>query len=239
MPRTQPARGLTWVALTRTIPRMRRLTPVFLMLILALGCRDAAPGKLALAVAVDLAASKLGEVPDGFSTALTGGGSPVAWAVREDASAPHGRSLVQESKDDTSYRFPLCIYDKLDATDVSASVRFKTISGTVDQAAGLVLRYQPENYYVARANALEDNINLFKTVKGNRLKITEVPVKVTPAEWHELGFKAVGSHLIVTFDGKNVIEVDDTTFPGAGKVGLWTKADSVTAFADLRIEPTR
>ena len=119
---------------------------------------------------------------------------------------------------------------------MTTTVRFKTIAGTVDQAAGLVLRYAPENYYVARANALEDNVNLFKTVNGNRLKIAEVDVKVTPGQWHTLGFAARGKHLTATLDGKVVAEADDATFADPGKVGLWTKADSVTAFADLRAE---
>ena len=90
---------------------------------------------------------------------------------------------------------------------------------------------------MARANALEDNVNLFKTVAGNRIKLAEVPAKVEPGRWHALGFAARGRHLTVTFDGKPVIEADDDTFAGPGRVGLWTKADSVTAFADLRVEP--
>lgn len=186
-----------------------------------------------------LTAADVGRPPSGFTVALTGGGGPIAWAVRNDPTAAGGLAVVQESKDDTSYRFPLCVYDATPAADVSAEVRFKAIGGTVDQAGGLVLRYRPENYYVARANALEDNINLFKTVNGNRIKIAEVTARVAPGQWHTLGFSAKGPHLTVTFNGKPVIEADDATFAEPGKVGLWTKADSVTAFADLRIAPAR
>lgn len=180
----------------------------------------------------------MGHAPAGFTTALTGGGGPVSWVVRNAPAAPDGGPVVvQESADETSYRFPVCVYDDASAADVAAEVQWKPLSGTVDQAGGLVLRYRPENYYVARANALEDNVNLFKTVNGNRLKIAEVPVKVAPGQWHTLKFAARGSHLTVWFDGKSVIEADDATFRGAGKIGLWTKADSVSAFANLRIEP--
>lgn len=206
---------------------------------LAVGCASTSQAVKPAAAVVQFSGDETGRTPHAFTTALTGGGKPVSWVVRDDPSAANGRALVQESADDTSYRFPLCIYDPVVATDVSTEVKFKAIAGTVDQAGGLVLRYQPENYYVARANALEDNVNLFKTVNGNRLKIAEVTAKVAPGQWHTLGFSARGKHLTVTFDGKTVIETDDATFQGAGKVGLWTKADSVTEFADLRISTSR
>jgi hypothetical protein len=181
-------------------------------------------------------ACQSGALPPNFSTALTGGGGPIAWAVRDDAA---GKVLVQESSDDTSYRFPMCIYDAVSARDVAVEVKFKSIAGKTDQAGGLVLRYSPENYYIARANALEDNIDLFKTVDGHRSKIQEVDAKVAPGAWHTLRFEAKGPHLTVIFDGKVAIQADDSTFTGAGKVGLWTKADSVSAFKDLKIEPAR
>lgn len=181
--------------------------------------------------------AEVGKPPPGFSTALTGGGGPISWVVREDATAPNGkRVLVQESADDTSYRFPMCIYDKTEARDVAVEVNYKAISGKVDQAGGIVLRYTPENYYIARANALEDNVVLFKTVRGKRSKVEEVAVKVAPGQWHTLRFEAKGKHLEVVFDGKVVIETEDGTFTNPGKVGLWTKADSVSAFANLKIE---
>lgn len=187
---------------------------------------------------INFASSEVGKLPADFSTELTGGGGPVSWLVREDANAPGGgRTLVQESADDTSYRFPLCIYDKVSARDLAVTASYKAVAGKVDEAGGIILRYTPENYYIARANALEDNVNLFKTVRGKRTKIEEVPVKVTAGEWHTLRFEAKGPHLTVVFDGKTVIEKDDDTFSNPGKVGLWTKADSVSAFANLKIEP--
>jgi hypothetical protein len=182
----------------------------------------------------------VGQPPPDFTTALTGGGAPVSWAVRNDSLDGQAKKvLVQESCDDTSYRFPLCVYDKVVARDVDVEVKYKAISGKVDQAGGIVLRYSPENYFIARANALEDNIDLFKTVDGKRTKIEEVDAKVSPQQWHTLRFAARGPHLTVWFDGKLVIQADDGTFTEPGKVGLWTKADSVSAFADLRIQPVR
>jgi len=186
---------------------------------------------------VSFETSEAGKLPKGFSTALTGGGGPVSWVVREDASAPGGKKVVvQESADDTTYRFPLCIYEGTVARDVTAEVSYKAISGKVDQAGGLVLRYRPENYYIARANALENNVILFKTVNGKRSKIEEVPAQVAPGAWHDLRFEARGPKLTIVFDGKVVIETNDPTFSKSGKVGLWTKADSVSAFANLKIE---
>ena len=184
--------------------------------------------------------SEVGKPPGGFTTGLTGGGGPVSWMVRLLPQAPnHKPVLVQESSDDTSYRFPLCIYEKLLARDVAVEVKFQAISGKVDQAGGIVLRYTPENYYIARANALEDNINLFKTVRGKRTKIKEVPFKVSAGQWHTLRFEAKDRRLTVVFDGRAVIQTTDSSFLNPGRIGLWTKADSVSAFTDLRIEPAR
>ena len=221
--------------LQRHIPNML----IVLSVMLLSGCSGAFVHENALTPRViGFNADEIGQPSADFTTALTGGGGRVSWIVREDPTAPDAtKVLMQESTDDTSYRFPLCIYDGGAARDVAVEVKYKAIAGEVDQAGGIVLRYRPENYYVARANALEDNIDLFKTVRGNRLKIAEVSMKVTPKQWHTLGFAARGKHLTVTFDGKTAIEADDTTFSNAGKVGLWTKADSVSAFADLHIEP--
>jgi hypothetical protein len=208
---------------------------------LAAGCSGLATREKSVeSQTINFDSSEAGKLPPDFTTALTGGGGPVSWVVREDSTAPDGkRVLVQESADQTGYRFPLCIYEKAVARDVAVEVNYKAISGKVDQAGGIVLRYTPENYYIARANALEDNVILFKTVAGRRSKIEEVPVKVTAGQWHTLRFEAKGPRLNIAFDGKVVIETEDRTFSNPGKVGLWTKADSVSAFANLKIERTR
>ena len=181
---------------------------------------------------------EVGTTPAGFSTALTGGGGPVSWVIKEESSAPSGgKVLAQTSTDTTDYRFPLCIYDKLTAKDVTLAVRFKAVSGKVDQAAGLVARFRDkDNYYIVRANALEDNVRLYKVVGGSRKQFAGTKAKVSSGEWHALKLAVKGKHFQVFFDDKLLFEADDDTFKDAGKVGLWTKADSVTYFDDLKIE---
>ncbi len=119
---------------------------------------------------VDLEGMRPGKLPKGFSAALTGKGAPPAWVIKEDPTAPAGPKVVtQTTSDRTSYRFPICIYDAFTGDDLELSVSFKPISGRVDQAAGLVWRYQDaNNYYVVRANALEDNVVLYKMEDGKR-----------------------------------------------------------------------
>jgi hypothetical protein len=225
-------------------PRGRfTVIPLALLAMFAAGCAGpSVPGQPEAVTpqAISFDSTPLGQLPPNFTPALTGGGGPVSWVVREDSTAPGGhRALVQESSDDTSYRFPLCVYDNFSARDVAVEVKYKALSGKVDQAGGIVLRYSPENYYIARANVLEDNVDLFKTVNGKRLKVVEAPVKVAPGQWHTLRFEARGPRLTVVFDGVTVIETTDRTFSDPGKVGLWTKADSVSAFTDFKIEPVR
>ncbi len=171
-----------------------------------------------------------GKAPAGFSFGLTGKGEPGAWVVRDKA-------LAQTSTDNTDYRFPVAFYDGGSWKDVTVSVRFKAVSGEVDQAGGLVLRAKDENhYYIVRANALEDNVRIYKVVEGRRKQFSGKNLEVTPGEWHTLEATAEGNRFTVRFDGERVIEATDDTFKDAGKVGLWTKADSVTLFDDLTIE---
>jgi hypothetical protein len=202
------------------------------------GCSEAAEGGAREAITLDFDATTVGELPAGFSTAVTGGGGPAVWRVVEDASAPSGgKVLAQTSTDKTSSRFPLCIYEELTAADVEVSVRFKPVSGTVDQAAGLVARYRDKgNYYIVRANALEHNVRLYKVERGNRTQFAGVNVKVPAKTWQALTLEVNGTHFRVLLNDTLLFEADDRTFRDAGKVGLWTKADSVTYFDDLTVK---
>jgi Domain of Unknown Function (DUF1080) len=215
---------------------MKTLTTILLMVLCAIPAF--AETKPAAQITIDFAASEVGKLPVDFSSALTGGGGPVMWMVKEDTSAPSGgKVLAQTSIDKADYRFPLCIYDKFTAKDVEVSVKFKAVSGKVDQAAGLVARFQDKNnYYITRANALENNVRLYKVVGGSRKQFAGTKMKVSSGEWHTLKLEVKGKHFEVFFDDKLLFEADDDTFKEAGKVGLWTKADSVTYFADLKIE---
>lgn len=223
------------------LPRMAQVGALAALTGLFAGCAGYTPHQETVTPrTISFDATAHGTTPAGFTTALTGGGGPASWVVRQDASAPGGgRVLVQQSTDETGYRFPLCIYNGVVARDVAVEVKYKALSGKVDEAGGIVLRYTPENYYIARANALEDNVNLFKTVRGKRTKVAEVPCQVTAGQWHTLRFEARGRHLKIDFDGKSMIETEDPSFTRPGRVGLWTKADSVSAFTDLKIEPLR
>src|SRR5262245_42510643 len=189
-------------------------------------------------VTLDFEKFETGALPTDFSTALTGGGGPVAWTIVEDSSSSGGpKVLAQTSADRTDYRFPLCVYDPLSARDVEVSVRFKAVAGKVDQAGGLVARFRDkDNYYVARANALEGNVNLYRVVAGKRSQFAGSRVNVSSGAWHTLKLAVKGKRFEVSCDGQRLVEAEDGTFGDAGKVGLWTKADSVTYFDDLTIE---
>lgn len=130
----------------------------------------------AVAQTIDFNKDNAGGPPQGFSTALTGQGKPGVWVVtKDDASPNQGNVLAQTDADATSYRFPVCVYDNFSAKDVDVSVKFKTVSGKKDEAAGLVWRYRDkDNYYIVRANALENNVVLYKVQNGKR---EDLPLK--------------------------------------------------------------
>jgi hypothetical protein len=196
---------------------------------------------------IDFDKATPGAAPPGWTVAMTHKGGAPKWEIIKDDSAPSKPNvLAQMSKDATGGRFPLAVYDKTSAKDGTLSVKFKAISGSTDQAAGLVWRYKdPENYYIVRANALEDNIVLYKVEKGERIALAPqgtpsktygVKHRVPKQTWSTLSVAFQGNVFTVSFDGQKVFEVEDSTFTAAGKVGLWTKADSVTYFDDFQIE---
>jgi hypothetical protein len=187
----------------------------------------------------DFQGDKVDEAPAGFSFGKTGQGRPGKWVVRTDPSAPAGdHVLAQIDTDDTDYRFPVAVADAPVLKDLRLDVRCKQVSGKTDQACGLVFRYQDEdNYYVTRANALEDNVRLYHVVKGRRRQFAGWDGKVARQTWHALAVEARGDRFQVFFDGKPVIDAKDDTFKDAGKVGVWTKADSVTYFDALSVKP--
>jgi hypothetical protein len=173
------------------------------------------------------------------------GGAP-KWEVLKDDTAPSKPNVfAQVSTDATGGRFPLAVYENASLKDGMLSVRFKAISGGADQAAGLVWRYKdPDNYYIVRANALEDNVVLYKVEKGQRISLAPkgtpsktygVKHRVPKQTWNKLSVVFQGNVFTVSFDGQKLFQVEDSTFLAAGKAGLWTKADSVTYFDDFEI----
>lgn len=179
-----------------------------------------------------------GKLPPNFTSVLTGQGKIGQWAVMKDSSAPSPPNvLAQTSQDSTDYRFPLVIAEDTSYKDLALSVKFKTISGNVDQGAGLVFRLKDkDNYYVVRANALEDNLRLYHVVKGRRVQFAGANFKVTSNTWHEIKVEARGNEFKCFYDGELRFTAKDDTFKEPGKIGLWTKADSVIHFDDLTVE---
>ncbi len=171
---------------------------------------------------------EVGKAPSGLRTGLTGRGRPPVWTVLEDPTAPAGSKVAAETSGDaTSDRFPVLIQDAYEARDVRVTVAFKPISGKVDQAAGLVVRFKdPDNYYIARANALEDNVRLYKVAGGKRTQIAGKDIEIPAGKWQTLGLSVRGDRLEVWLDGRRLLEARDATFAEAGKIGLWTKAES-------------
>jgi hypothetical protein len=180
-----------------------------------------------------------GEPPKGFVFGRTGGGRAGRWLVQADTAARSApRLLAQVDSDDTNFRFPVALAPESQRRDVRVSVSCRMVSGRVDQACGLVLRYRDENnYLITRANALEDNIRLYAVKDGKRDELASHDIEVAPHVWYDYRFEARGEKLRVWWDGKLVLEHRDKTFVGAGSVGVWTKADSVTHFDDLIVEP--
>lgn len=187
-----------------------------------------------------------GQLPPGWSAAMTHSGGAPRWEIHHDDTAPSKSSvLAQTSSDGTRNRYPLAILDAASSRDGEITVRFKPISGEIDQAAGLVWRYRDENnYYIVRANALEDNVVLYKVERGARTALAPrgapadtygVEHEVPAQSWSTLLVSFQGALFTVFFNGEKLFEVQDTTFTEAGKVGLWTKADSVTYFDDFEL----
>jgi len=191
-----------------------------------------APG----AVVFNFEKDTIGQPPPGFTSYATGDGPAGNWVVKEMADAPSGKQVVvQTDADATDNRFPILIADKRDYADLEVSVKGKAISGKADQGIGLVFRSRdPKSYYVCRANALENNFRLYKMVNGRRKQFAGADVKMTSGQWHTLRVVARGDHIVCYYDGQKLIDVHDATY-AQGKVGLWTKADSVTAFDDLTV----
>ena len=180
----------------------------------------------------------IGKPPPSFSFAHTGRGSDGAWTVVADPTAKGGLAVEQTTTDATDYRFPLAIHASWSEKNLRAEIRFKAVGGMVDRAGGVAVRVEdPENYYIARANALENNVRFYRVVNGMRQQLGSADVRVTSGEWHTLALEAQGQRFSVIYDGAALFEVTDDTFTEAGGVALWTKADSVTRFDVMTFTP--
>ena len=184
----------------------------------------------AFAETVNFDSDSQGALPSAWEQGVTGKGSP-RWAVRPDESAPSKPNVLQQSGSGT---FPWCVLRKTSVENGFVEVRFKALSGKEDRAGGVVWRWKDgNNYYVARANALENNVSLYYTANGRRNTIKYVDAPVPGKVWHTLRVEFAGKRIKVMLDGKTYIDLEDARIAGAGAVGVWTKADSVTSFDDF------
>jgi hypothetical protein len=196
--------------------------------VVAVGSLLAASGAVAQTIGFDTDAP--GTLPPGWEQGVTGRGNP-RWAVAQDASAPSSPNVLHQSGSGT---FPWCVLRGSSVENGFVEVKFKPLEGREDQAGGVVWRWKDgDNYYVARANALENNVSLYYTQGGRRNTLKYVDAPVPRNTWHTLRVEFAAKKIRVILDGKQYIEMDDDHFPGAGAIGVWTKADSVTLFDDF------
>lgn len=185
----------------------------------------------------------LGEIPNGWISGVTGKGwvtnvfgrGDSRWTVVQDSSAPSPDQVLEQSAEG---KFLWSVVKDSSVENGYVQTRFKAISGKEDQAAGLIWRWKDgDNYYVTRANALENNISIYYMEGGSRHTMKYVDATednpVTANQWHSLRVEFTGENIVVLFNGKKIIELKDKHIKGRGAVGLWTKADSVTRFDDF------
>ena len=200
------------------------MKPYILILVMSLYAVDA------MAEVIGFDQDQIGAPPAGWTCGVTGRGSP-RWTVEGDATAPSKPNVLKQSGSGT---FPWCAKKGVAISDGFVEVKFKPMQGSEDRAGGLTWRWKDgDNYYVARANALENNVSLYHTTRGSRQTIKYVDASVQVDQWHTLHVEFTGKRIKVSLDGKQYIDVEDAHIAGAGAVGVWTKADSITAFDDF------
>jgi len=205
---------------------MKTLNSIFLMIGLTIGAAKAAT--------INFDDATPDAPPPGWTATKTGKGE-AKWEIVADDSAPSKPNALKQSGEAT---YPVCIKDDSSLKDGFVEVKFKPISGKEDQAGGVIWRCKDaDNYYISRANALEDNVTIYHTVNGKRSEKKRINTKVASNKWHTLRVDFKDNYFVVTFDGKRAFVWKDDTFKEAGKVGLWTKADSTTIFDDFSYGP--
>jgi hypothetical protein len=166
-----------------------------------------------------------GQIAKGFTNEVG------EWSV---VASDKGKALAQSAKNPNAV-FNITLISDTNAKDVDLSVRMKPVAGETDQGGGLVWRARDaKNYYLTRYNPLEDNFRLYKVVNGKRTLIQNADITHTDG-WHTLRVTMTGDQMTCYYDGKKYLESKDTTFPGAGKIGLWSKADAQSQFDDLTL----
>lgn len=186
---------------------------------------------------VNFDSGQVGRAPSGWT--FVGDSNPASrWEIRKDQSAPTPPYVLAQLSKAPGGPCPLAIYNDLSLRDGDVSVRIKAVPGRGDEA-GVVFRYRdPANYYLARENALTHNVAIYKVENGQSRQITPtVPHNILPNAWNIFKVSVRGSRFQVYLNHHRILQAWDKTFPGAGKVGLWTMADSVAYFDDFRVNP--
>lgn len=187
--------------------------------------------------------------PTNFSSVVTREGKPGTWHIIKDevktsfapltpggGTRPVQHVLAQLSQDTTDEHFPILLYDGDTYGDFTFSTKFKIVSGQVERMAGIVFRAQDErNYYVLRASAAGNNFRFYKVINGARQTLIGPSLKITAGEWHELSVTCKGNLIQCFLDGQQPIpDITDNAF-SSGKIGFWTKSDSVSYFTDAKV----
>jgi hypothetical protein len=181
--------------------------------------------------------SDIGKLPQGWTSASTGEGEGSVWKVVRDESVPGGKGLaLEQTAKGPKPLFHLCVTDAPKPSDLEMTVDFRPVSGGIDQGGGLVWRYQDhQNYYIARFNPLEKNFRVYKVLQGKRTQLATQEDLELGDGWHQIKIVQAGTSIECYLDGKKHLEVHDESISRSGNVGLWTKADAVTRFANLKI----
>jgi hypothetical protein len=185
---------------------------------------------IAVADTINFDDLKTGAPPPGWTATQTGRGK-ANWTIEKDDTAPSKPNVLKQSGEAT---YPVCFKDDTNLKDGFVQVKFKPVSGKEDQAGGVIWRCKDkDNYYISRANALEDNVTIYHTVNGKRTEKKRLNTKVASGQWHTLRVDFKDNYFVVTFDGKKAFTWKDDALKAAGMVGVWTKADSTTLFDDF------
>ncbi len=182
----------------------------------------------------------VGEIPQGWKVEGTNQRGPLAtWQVVEEKDAPSGTHVLALIRPNHHFggTFNLCWTDKIRFKDGEIEVHFKANSGVEDQGGGVIWRAKDkDNYYISRFNPLENNFRIYYVKDGARRMLASARIKLPAHTWHELKITHYGTKICGYLNGKKLLEVKDNTFPDAGGVGLWTKADAATSFDDFEVE---
>jgi hypothetical protein len=210
-----------------------------LLAILLIGAYGAAvDGADEKAKTLSFAKSDLGKLPAGWKSGATGKGAETSvWKVAEDETAPGGPFVLYQTSKNPGSAFNVCIAeDGGKYKDVDISIAVKAIAGKRDQGGGIIWRVQDkDNFYIVRFNPLEQNFWVYKTVGGKRISFKRIAAKGKAGKWHTIRVVHKGDKMKCYFNGKLLLEQSDDTFPKAGMVGLWSKADAQSYFANVKV----